>query len=169
MTTKPSATSAYTAPSAMPSWSSEKNFVMARSSFGSWSSSCSTTWCSCGVHPVDEVAELFGGPLATYLLGRGQRVGVREVDGEQLEGPDLLGVSQLKVHLGDGGLDHATDLGLLDEVLVRRELEVVLLGPCGDGLGLDADERGEVWAAIADHHRLANERRDLEQVLDVVG
>ena len=40
-------------------------------------------------------------------------------------------------------------------------------GPVAHRVGLDPDQRDEELAAVADHHRLAHVRRDLEAVLDL--
>ena len=67
----------------------------------------------------------------------------------------------------DDLLDQLDDLRLLAEVAVRRVRQVVPQRPVADRLVLDADERGEVLAAVADDHRLLDVRRRLQAVLDL--
>ena len=38
--------------------------------------------------------------------------------------------------------------------------------PVADGVVLDAYQRGQVFAAVSDHHRFAHERRHLQAILD---
>ncbi len=107
-------------------------------------------------------------PRRTFCVAV-ERAGLLEVDGEQLEPLDLLVLVDLSVHLAHRALHQPAYLDLLHEVPLRRELEVLLLGPDRDHPDVDADERGEIGPAVADDHRVTDERRELEQVLELVG
>ena len=118
---------------------------------------------------LDEVLELRRGRPAPHLLRRRERAGLLEVDGKQLEPLDLFVLVDLSVHLVHRALHQPADLDPLHEVSLRRELEVLLLRPHRDHPDVDADERGEIGPPIADDHRIPDERRELEQVLELVG
>src|SRR5260370_11067752 len=104
-------------------------------------------------------------------LHRGRHVALLGVEptGQQGEFLDRLHLRQRLVRPIDLGLDETTDLGILGEVLEGREGNAVVLGELGDVVLVDQDERHQVLATIADHHRVLDVGAELELVLDVRG
>ena len=78
--------------------------------------------------------------------------------------PDRFG--QRGVDLGHLIHDQSRDLGLARQVHEARVGEAALLGPLADRRDVDGDHGGHERPLVAERHRLANERAELELVLD---
>src|SRR5262245_9326442 len=89
-----------------------------------------------------------------------------EVLGEEEEPPDLRRVRQRHVALPDLLPDQLPDLGLLGQVHVGRVGQPAALRPVAHGAEVDGDHGRHEGALVAEGHGLADERAELELVLD---
>ena len=63
-------------------------------------------------------------------------------------------------------MDQPAHFGARSEILERRIGQVLPLGPVADRGRVDRDDRRDEFASVAEHHRLADIRAELELVLD---
>src|SRR3989304_1316539 len=120
-----------------------------------------------GVEGVDDRCVLLGDEAAPDLA-RARDLGVigLQVLREQEEAPDLRGVGEGPVALLDLLSDERPDLGLLAQVRVARVRDPAPLYPVPDRVQVDGDHRGDEGLLVPERHRLADERAELELVLD---
>ena len=86
--------------------------------------------------------------------------------GEHAELADVLDAGRRLVDLRDDALDESQDVFLLREIAVGGVRDPLGPGPLADRVLLDADQRGEIGALVADDDGLADEGRGLEGVLE---
>src|SRR4051794_13696150 len=105
--------------------------------------------------------------LAAHLAGSRQLavVGV-ELLVEEQEACDPLRLRQGRVHLLDLAGKQLLDLGVVCQRLVGRKADLPVLGPLRHHRVADAQDGGDVRAPVAEHDALADERRELQLVLD---
>ena len=104
------------------------------------------------VERLDVAGELLGDHLALDLQRRRQLAGVLgEVDRQDAELADRLGLGHRLVGVLDGQLDLGDQVGILGEVATDASaLLAVALLPAGERLGVDGDERGDERLGVAD-------------------
>ena len=69
-----------------------------------------------------------------------------------------IGAGSPALQLRDLLADQVAHLGAGAQILERGVGEVVALGPVADRRGVDRDHRRDKRAAVAEHHRLADDR-----------
>src|SRR5215467_1775782 len=128
------------------------------------------TWLGVRVHGVDDVLVLDVDEGTAELHGRRQLLVLRGED--LLDEPELLDglhPRELLVHPLDLAPDQVLHLGGPAEGGEVGEGYVLFLGELGHRLVVDHDQAGEELALIADDHRVRDEGRELELVLDLGG
>src|SRR5215471_11328698 len=89
-----------------------------------------------------------------------------EILGEEQEAADLRGVGQRLIALPDLLADEVPHLRLLRQIHVRRVGQAAPLRPVADRAEVDGDHRGHRGALVTERDGLADERAELELVLD---
>src|SRR5437773_7406101 len=119
------------------------------------------------VERVDDRLVLLGHEASPHLAGA-RHLGVvgLEVLGQEQEPANLRGLRQRLVALADLLTDEVADLGLLAQVRVARVGEPAPLGPVPHRVEIDGDHGGDEGALVAEGDRLADERAELQLVLD---
>src|SRR6267143_1448341 len=119
------------------------------------------------VERVDDRSVLLGHEASPHLA-RARHLGVvgLQILGEEQEAANPRRLRQGLVALADLLPDHSAHLGLLAEVGVARVWNPAALGPVPDRVQVDGDHGRDEGAVVAEGHRLANERAELQLVLD---
>src|SRR6267143_5751 len=119
------------------------------------------------VEGVDHRRVLLGHEAPAHLArARHLRVVGLEVLREQQEPPHLSRFGKRLVALADLFADQRAHLGLAAEVHVRRVGDAASLGPVTDRVHVDGDHGRHERPLVAEGDRLADERAELELVLD---
>ena len=106
-------------------------------------------------------------PRRTFCVAVSSPSVVVEFLGQHPERLDLLDRVVPGVDRVDDALDQGHHLGFAGQVAVGGVADAAPLRPLPDGVELDADERGQERAPVADDDRLLDERRGLQRVLDL--
>src|SRR5579862_1628670 len=123
-----------------------------------------------GVDAVDDLAVLLVDHAALDLLGRRQLAGLQgPLARQQVPGHDLLEAGQVGVDLGDLGRVEVPHPGVAEQLADLADVagvHAVLGRPGLEVIELRHQQRRQELAAIADDHRLGDERAALELVLE---
>ena len=128
-----------------------------------------------GIEPLDDLIVFFGNEAAADLAGAGQLavVGV-EFLVQQHEAIDLrccevCVLGQIGVHLLDIALDEIVDFLVRRQFLIAGIGNPISLSPISHRLEVDADQRRDIFALVAEGDRLLDEGEELQLVLDEFG
>ena len=119
------------------------------------------------VERLDDRGVFLGDKAAADLARAGDLVVVGVeflVEHEKTPDPDRIG--QAGVAVADFVADQRAHLFPRREILERGIGQVLPLGPVADRGGVDRDDRRDKLPPVAEHHRLADIRAELELVLD---
>src|SRR5262245_34735812 len=119
------------------------------------------------VERLDDRRVLLGHEAPAHLAGA-RHLGVvgLEVLGQEQEPAKLRGLRQGLVALANLLADELAHLGLLAQVGVARVGEPAPLGPVPHRIEIDGDHGGDEGAFVAEGDRFADERAELQLVLD---
>src|SRR5262245_62806334 len=121
------------------------------------------------VHAFDERLEALGHDVALNLACRSDRLALLfriERFGENAERLDLLGARQIAVCPIDFRADQPHHVGTARKAGEASVRHIVAARPIRNGIGLDLDEGGEIFAAVAEDDRLRYIGAGAQNVLD---
>src|ERR1700716_2993945 len=103
--------------------------------------------------------------LRVGVTGSALSLGIERL-GQDTEILDLLGPRQLAVRSRDFGSDQCHHVAASREAGKAGIGHVVVARPVRHRIGVDLDERGQVFATVAEHHDFTDEGAGAKHVLD---